>query len=809
MDLIENTNPKFSTSSDLSEWVGPQTLTAPPAVIPRSVGETVEPDHLDWTERLLSLDQLVLGNDAGISIGPLSNSAWSARLNELFRLQLLQYSLSKYRAFSYDSVDVRFTMNDPKNLMGGVIFGWSPYVDYYDEDPPFIDDVLSGDDILWTGLVNGPYSQLALFGMSNDVSFKIPWTYKFSCYLSEWITLEHSGTGQDARPPWGAPLIWMKMLDSSYVTTIQNPAKVRIFCKFNGLKFYGPNESVGDVLFAHPQSGLETVVAAEIASVAASALGSAVGMGDAMYPTDNSVSATYEAPQAVQMAFFGDTTSVTFPPTSPIFSAYSAPSDVPIPSVLEILKRPQLIAISSDQVINLVNNPVAFRENTVDKFTTYFKWFAALNRFWRGTINFHVVVAGHAMVQQQLVVTVTYPGFILREANVPSTNVVHSTSFSGSKNVLVPCPFLDPRDYMPIYDKYPSDLPPQQHLSTTKIKLHLRIMSTMLDVTPTPIFYVFASAGDDFAFYQPSPPGLYRIADLVSKDEKKKTPSTPLPKTLVTSTSTKKKVIRATLQIGLPMSEQVETVRSRHKSTADPGIMVNMETLYDYMKLWSRCVPFYDYDNGGDQEPIPDADVGFKSVTWYPPVDRSRDLDSNNSWYFTLDYVAYLAQMFLYYRGGIGFKIGLATKNAIRPQDGYAYISLSDPVASYRQQSYCPFGFESEQLPPQCNFGAGTVVTPINMQPVMDLTIPYRGTNVWSYCINNANYRGIVYNTTSGLAFDTPNAAVDHNIVLQDPMDDKLADAMFRKIDTDFALALEIPLPPPTMWLAKGFDWSL
>jgi len=46
-----------------------------------------------------------------------------------------------------------------------------------------------------------------------------------------------------------------------------------------------------------------------------------------------------------------------------------------------------------------------------------------------------------------------------------------------------------------------------------------------------------------------------------------------------------------------------------------------------------------------------------------------------------------------------------------------------------------------------------------------------------------------------------------NNITLQDD-DGDLNDAMFRKIGSDFGLAVEALLPPPTLWASRGFDWE-
>jgi len=217
--------------------------------------------------------------------------------------------------------------------------------------------------------------------------------------------------------------------------------------------------------------------------------------------------------------------------------------------------------------------------------------------------------------------------------------------------------------------------------------------------------------------------------------------------------------------------------------------------------MWSRCIPFIGYDNSTTQEPIPDADVGFKSASWYPPVDRASDEDANNSWYFTLDYIALLSSQFLYYKGAMGFKIVVSQNVDDRPQTGYVYASLADPDNTVRQKTHVPWTYDPNQVPPDSNFGAGTVLTPIGVQPILECTIPYRGSNTWSYTNNNAY-------TRDPNMFQTPNASVNNNVVLLNTTNNQLADAMFRKIGPDFDLGVETILPPPTFWISRGFDWS-
>jgi len=522
MDKVENTNTKVETESDLSSWTGPEVVEMPSEAIPRAVGDTVEGDLLDFTQRLISLDELRFNNTLGFSIGPTINTAFATSLNEAFDNPMFRFALGKYHAFSYESVDVRITLSDPKNLLGGIVFGWFPYVDYYDEPISYYQELLedSSKELMHVGLINGPNTELMFFGMSQDLTFKIPWTYKYSTYRTDWITQE---LDQDRRPPYGVPVLWWKMLESTYVTTVTMPTALRIFVKFNNMKWYGPNNRTSDA-YVQRHSGIETVVAAELGAIVASKLGSAVSdLVGSMYP-ESGDRGTFDSPQAMQQAYLGDTTSVSFPTTTPIFAPYIKSSDVPVPDIKSILSRPQYIGTYNQPSGTRFCNAPLHPTGGSTLYPTYFHWFGGINRYWRGGLKLHILVPGHAMVQQQLSVTVMYPGYV-STVGTSTVNLVHSSAFSVSKQIVVEMPYLDQRDYIPVYDAYPSDPwtigDDHRGFYTTMVDVDLRVVATMLDTAPQSRMYVFISAAEDFAFYQPCPPGAYRLNNVAMQKKKK------------------------------------------------------------------------------------------------------------------------------------------------------------------------------------------------------------------------------------------------------------------------------------------------
>lgn len=813
MERIENTQAKVATESDLSEFVGPEVMVSQnPSLIPRNMNDLVEADELDWTQRLFSYEEMI-GSPNGIAIGPTDPPRYgSFHVFEFFqKIEVLRVATQKYFAASWDSIDVRVTLSDPKNLVGGLFVGWWPYIDWYDKNSSETMDVIFGttvdDNLLMQGFLNGPYVDTMLFGMSKDLAINIPWTFKTPLIFTD-ILRNYDESNFGLRVPYGTPVVWWNMMRlSAYVSSVTNPARLRFFVKFNNLKFFGPSN-----YSAFSQSGLEGVAIAEVATAIAASSG-VTAVTDAvtnLFVPKEEISetaeyGTFDRPQAVQLAYLGDTTSCDFAPTTAIFTPSLDMAAPEIPSVHDFLSRPQyLFASNTDNPPSVVsNNPMCFIQGT-DSLTmgNWFRFFGMLNRYWRGTINVHVIVAGHPMVEVEFTSRTTYNGYngLLSPTNASANIQTHRTVFPSSKSFLIPLPFCHMSDYLPIYDLYPSEGPPADiYLWSSNVEISLRIVSTMLDVAPVIPYYIFVSAGPDFAFYQPCPPGLYRpvLGDFARKSVKSRTG--PVNQTGQTG---KEKEPDAVSQVGLPLGDQVETVETRFRITSDPGTMVTLDTLEDYMKIWSRAMSFADYDNSGDQEPILDASVGFSTACWYPPIDRTADLDSNNSWYFTLDYIAYFSSLFMYYKGEMAFKV--VTIKEIHEADEYIYVALSDPKIAnqdIRQWTHVPYTYNEHQLPPECNFGTGCVVTPISDQPVLDFSLPYRGENVWSYSIYNAALRGanLIYGPHT-------NAQVEHNIVLQQT--GVLADAVFRKIGPNFALAVEAGMPPPTMWVARGFDWS-
>jgi hypothetical protein len=793
MEQIENTQEKVVTTSDASEFVGPGMDQSDVAILPRNMNPLVEPDVFDWTKRLFSFEFL----DAfpqGIPFGPTTNTHKIWSINRIFdEHDILEDLLQKFYGVSWTSIKVRFSVSDPKNLVGGYAAGWWPYQDWYDKNSEETFDVVYDEtELLWPGWLQSPYAYIQLFGMSKDLTFTIPWTYKeplVPCQMLRYC----DETSPGKRLTYGSPCIWYGLMPSSYVTSVMNPAKLRCMIEIEGLKWYGPQAAANpDSLALDNHSGAEVVAAAQMAATVGTAIGAeALSAKIGNFFAGEEIEEigqpnTYDQPQAVQMAFAGDTTSVDYSVTTPIFAPRLSYDSVSIPSILELLKRPQYIgdceSLNGGVVATATNNPMSFGQSETQCLATWFRYIGMLNRYWRGTINLHCIVAGHPLIQVQFRAQVMYQGAKPYNNNEQTfvDYVQHVSTFPGSKHIVIPMPYLTDADYMPVQDAYPSNTEPADGY-TTKVFLFLEVVSTMMDSIPVVPMYLFVSAGDDFAYYQPRPPGLYDASELE--------PETVALEEVLDN------------QCHLPLEEEKEVANTRYMLTKDPGTLVTLPTIYDYCKLWCRAMPFLDYDNDDDEEPTLDATVGFANAGWYPPIDRTADTDANNSWYFTLDYIAYFASMFMYWKGDMSFKLVLAKREDDDP-GAYAYVALGDIRGVARQKTHCPYSYIPNQIPPDANLGTGTVVTPFRQQPVLELTLPYRGSNVWSYSLYNGYFRA--WTLEHG---PKPNCDVKHNISLITD-EDELRDAMFRKIGPNFSFAVETGLPPATMWAARGFDWS-
>jgi len=346
---------------------------------------------------------------------------------------------------------------------------------------------------------------------------------------------------------------------------------------------------------------------------------------------------------------------------------------------------------------------------------------------------------------------------------------------NGSKHIKVPMPWLSMLDHMPICDILADHVDPA-YISCSDLSATFFILSTMLDVVPTLQVAVFMSAGDDFEYLQPYAVGLN---DVESSG--------------------------AALRPQCDLPAEDETFETRARSLKTTNSMIALSTVEDIMSAWSRALPYADYDDS--DEPVPDM-LYASSPMWWPlnsDFQAAYTLDVNNSWYCTNDFVSLFSSQFLFYRGSIGMKICCLDLPGI---EGYKYVSLVpdiEPVIVLRQQTHSPFTEDGRQLPSNANLGNGVVITPSGLQPVLDLTYPFISSMEWANVNRIPTAVGFGSHYFSSYVYPDV-VSVSSNITLIDEGD--LSDALYRKAGSDYGLAIETLLPPPTLWLARGFHWE-
>lgn len=834
--------------SDLSDWAGPNdtmTVQTPNETI-RLHTEAMVADHVEYTDRLYDFFTSI--ESTFPEIGPGGDPMDMFKLLDLILWARPLYAQEDfYQAFVYDSLKVRVTLSDPKNLSGALVVGYYPFVNWFGVPFSEISTKFSQNAMMKQSLMLSPEAQLLSFSSGQDVVFDIPW--QMNTPHMTFMQLQHrSDINVEQAPYPGEPILYYNVLAANYVTDVARNATLKVFVSFNGLRFLGPggqnaegeestrSKRVVD-LGTRKQSGLAAAAAvgASIVADAAVDVGKEIfstmtGNSGEVGVTEAGSNGTYEQPTAVQLSYVGDSTSVGPPPCTPIFTDWIR-NPVGKHAILQYLKRPQFIGTQTstgDGVLYYANPvfPTGFLRGPNQQ-CTYFRWFSQAASYWRGTINFHFVILGHPMVEVQYQTKLNYLPETPSTSNDMGESSILQGVASGVHHITVPMPFLTLFDHLPIIDNLvlASEASTMTSFSPTSVEFAFSIISSMLDIEPTITCAVFMSAGDDFEFMQPYAVGLntgvpdesnaiskMTVGQLAKKDKKKKSKSNPLISPLSGIPPPPKRAstpidLGTRKQVGLPPANVThETKAKAMLSTDTMPALVNVE---DFMSIWSRCLPYFSYDD--NDEPEPDFATGAVSPCWWPMDGQSASytLDVNNSWYCTNDFISLYSSQFLYFRGSLALKICCAETDS-----KYKFVTLMGPgyknftnADYYRQLVHNPFTSPEGDLPVESNFGNGTVCTPAAQQPVIDITIPYRSSLTWSLC-NPQQYENVYFNDPDhGDVWWNSQGYVRHNILLQDPGAD-LKDALHRKVGNDYGIAVETLLPPPTLWIAKGYHWE-
>lgn len=760
-DIIENEIVAEETNSSLSSVVGPvivlndDTLSVRP---PAPLGLIHESVH--WLTREMQLG-------ASRSFGPTSSSLETYQPLGYLRDQSVPSKiLEKYAFFSYDSLEFRVTLSNPKNLVGAAVVAASPFQTF---DPALstIAGFITGFDI--KNMCMRENSVLMPYGAGLDAVITIPWTFRQPV-----LNVRQIKTYLDPNPPMiGWPILQVRNITSSFVGGNLSSAILNVYMKIHNPRFYGPQAETFDaqsgLLAAGVGLGVKIVadnykdVFSVLGKTACEATG-ACSPETAQFFADTAsdvVEKNFSNPGKVMQSFFGDTNSITRFGLGGLRGPQPfSPKTIPCPdesehSFMSFLSRPQhLVNGASGGSLNfLTNNPVNPQPNTILS-TSWFAYFSKLARFWRGTLNLHFVICGHPLVEVEFSSLIRYynPGdpivsTTLTDDNFVSTDTCRSV-FSGVRTITVPMPFASVREYIPV-DLF-GDVATDSTYFTTGVSFGLRVVSSMLDTQPVIPYIVFFSAGPDFAFYDPRSPNSFLATDIpVMVPQVKLTPA------------------------GNAQAHATNCITSK-----DPGNLVPLTNLESICAMWCRLYPN-------------DATTNFH----FPAV----SLQTSSSYYMgNIDNLAYLSNIFQCYKGDI------ACKFMCLPVEGRETVGLSysDPITNALTLTNL---VDNPLYPFYLNPGNGTFVTSSSKQPVLETCLTYRGTNTLSYTSFSDSTRQFFPNT---FPLDEEICTINHNFIFTATVGSTIVpqDVIFRKIAPNYCMYIERLPPLRSLWLYNGYD---
>lgn len=785
MDAIQNSEINSPViRSDLSDWgAAGEVVSHGLSSVVEHQREPVATDHLDYAERMYDGLMETGSSFSGdgyliIGSGSMINEMWNPLALFAHAVPLMQ-ACELYHGAVWDSISVTISLSAPKGLTGAIVVGAFPYYNWF--NPTSIAELntrMTSTSELIQSLLSGDNCRLMYLSESKDVTFEIPWTYQ-QTYIQRQALQVAFGTSTSSIVP-GTPIVFIHTLSARAVSSTTTNSQVRIFYQFKNLRFVCPAVITSPLRNTRTmrQSGVEEVMATAFAvdevANAGSEIMAAMGLGSIFGEEVESEfkEGSYERPTAVQMAYAGDTTSNGPPPTSPIFFEM-ATSKLPRHPVSDFIGRKQyLMKMTTGGSSEIFYNSPTFPYGVSQigkHMATWLRYFSMLNTFWRGTMVYSFVILGHPMVETKYSFVLSYPPESTTVTPNLSTASVLRGVCSGVTIVEVPMPFAFQSDHAPIVDAL--NVSAINFLSTVSsaVVASFEVVSTMLDVAPVMDILVFVSAGKDFSFYQPYAPGANNV---------------------VSSGFEKHSLTEA--QCGLDPPNVV--FQTRAKEVGPSNLMVRCENVEDYTRYWSRCIPYSDLSGG---EPSPDLQIGLITAGWWVTDSAAYAYETQNSWYVTQDYLSFISCLFMFYRGSIAAKIF-----CIPTTETYKYVQVM-PQPYARQQTHTPFTTAAVALPANVNLGDGTVVTPGGLQPVIDLTVPYRSVYFWRATDVVANYEK---SPLPGSANPAAAGWIRHNIDLQVPGGD-LNDAVFRKSGPDLAFAVPINMPPPNLWMSRGYTW--
>ena len=769
MNTLESQAPSSPQRSLLSDWIGDPVSPVFNTLEGTTSDDVVLSDHQNITERMIEITQLYPE-----TVPIIKDMRFYRPTSFLFEDPFASL-MRTYATCSWDSITVRMSVTDPKGIAGGCFFGWFPYKEWTGDgsNPPEFESQfrtkVNSAPMLWDWIVNmSPCSNLINYGASKDIEFTIPW-----CYISHMLFRDHLLQ----RIQVGDPILFLATLPSYYVSTQTDPPLLRVFLKFNNLRFQNP----ALITTFSAQSG-ELVAGAAIADLVATAAGEIVSDVFISSPSeslDNDSPGTFGNPSSVQLSYAGDIATVDRSKLPPLLSSFGDCGDKH--DISSLITQPQYIGTAITEGSWDVR-PCLWQGGRGAYYpTTWLSWFSYLSTYWRGTLFLEFVIQGHALVETNYKV-------YLRFTENPDTEVALS-GFSqssvmegickGPTRIVVPVPFAT------MYDKlFCSDYGHTgRHTSVVKVFFTNRIVSTMLNVPPVIPTQVFLRAGPDFQFYFPRAPGMWNAElDALKAKAKERPPA---------------EVVKLVRQVGIdldPILFQSRAFALESLGTEHHPI-IHVE---DYLRYWCRFIPAYETDI--NDEPIPNfryancpSSFWFDSAAWTPDV--------NNSWFICQDYISFISSMYLFYRGSIACKVMITPRSSDTAP--FVYVA-NTPNFGTNYQARSPFTISPDMVPYDANPGVGSVVTPSHDQPFLEFSFPFNSPFSWNPC-----------NFWDTVGYDSPflndysyyYQSISSNVILQNSGGD-LQDSLFRKAALDFSLRCPCLPAPPYLWMARGNDWS-
>lgn len=818
--LYKENDASSTTVSRFGVFGGPPVDVQPEAQRTIPVPEFISPESVPYSNRLFLILKTTL------------NAASSVQrffpTNAIFGSVVLKPTFQNYAYYSWKKLVLRYTFSAPKSIAGGAIAGWMPYSNA-------LKGTTDGQNASITTFVNGPWfkqlacmrpdTELVSLGSSTDIEIHIPWSYAFSklpcVYPFEFLDTTAMEVGE--------PFAFLLPFAYKNLSNFPQDTQVQVYGRVEGLQFYGPifrDISMDDMV---PQMD---IVGGKLRDVATSAIEKSFtkmvntginvveqkvcdmtgvcvdANGDGNGPTNPEISLPNADPQpetvggapvsteSVKLDYYGDTTGIYIPHGLRLNPTLGNPrlhmqGNMTLP-IMQFLSRPQLFGISE-----FSTSPVTLRGfggsipgiELQGMDVSWFAYFANLARYWRGSLRFHYVVMGHPLVQCEIA------SYYSANAETPlpqfESNPGKIVSFSGTKTFVFDMPFAHIMDFVPTTTSR-STLTEQTKGTFGMVEVRLRTTSSAFDIAPIIPVAVFISAGPDFQYFDPRPPGYYG-AIVVPQPASR---SYDAPRNRGSHPPKKVDIFEGmTPQIRLPAELEmlIELPEANYAVPLDEFVPIS--DLLGMARMFSRKM------HSVEESAIYPADWTYISTLSYASSSWP-----NNDAFSHMDYVSYISELFLYWKGSMSFKVIANKEVGPYPDRLGLSVCLGEPFNTI--ESYSPIASTTQLGPSEAtNFGGGYAGTNIELQPILEFTVPLRSSCPLGFTHYVDAETEVPFSIRTAF---TPPPFIKTNIEywVSTPVLSE-GDHIYRMAGRDFALFTEFTIPPPYVWQTRGIDSAL